>query len=410
VIWEDLDPPQRNIVEEARLTSRELGIEAWLVGGCVRDLLLGRPVEDIDLVVEERTESFAARLAGRIEAEVRSSPRFGTFKLTLPDAEVAPVDVVTARSEKYLLPGALPEVSAGLIDEDLFRRDFTVNALAVSITSGEIRDTLGSLADLRARLLRVMHEQSFIDDPTRIFRAIRLGTRLGFALETETGRLLREALAGAAVRTVSPQRLWREIVIAFAERDAPPVIAALAEAGALAEFLGREALDDATKSSLQRAADLLRFAPRADRDVVYLAVLGIAPELLARRGSLMSHRQLETLARSEAQHASLARRLESRDTTAAFLACGRATVETLIVAGAASEGAKQTALAWLESEPSETPLRKLVPPESGRHFRKILRQLRAGLASGVVSRDEAPLFARNRAFKYLRSTKPKSGR
>jgi tRNA nucleotidyltransferase (CCA-adding enzyme) len=160
----------------------------YLVGGGVRDLLLGRGRStNLDIVVE----GDAMRLAGRLGSEVLEHERFGTATVRLAALEV---DVAAARTERYPHPGALPEIEAGAqIEADLERRDFTVNAMAIPLADPRLVDPLGGRADLEAGRLRVLHERSFIDDPTRALRAARYASRLGFGLEPATEALLREA-------------------------------------------------------------------------------------------------------------------------------------------------------------------------------------------------------------------------
>jgi tRNA nucleotidyltransferase (CCA-adding enzyme) len=184
----------------------------YLVGGGVRDLLLGRGRADIDLVVEGGAEA----LAGRLGADVVSHERFGTAKVKLDGHEV---DIATARSEIYPHPGALPVVEPGAdLAADLRRRDFTINAMAIPL-QGEPRliDPHGGQADLAAKQLRVLHDGSFIDDPTRAIRAARYAARFGFELEPRTAELLREA----NLDRVSASRRDAELLRLAAEDKAP---------------------------------------------------------------------------------------------------------------------------------------------------------------------------------------------
>ena len=176
-------------------------VAVYLVGGAVRDLLLGRERTDLDLVVE----GDAATLGRRLGGEVRAHERFATAKIDLGGLEI---DLATARSETYPRPGALPEVRPATVAEDLARRDFTVNAMAVPLVAEpELIDPHGGVRDLEQGLLRVLHERSFVDDPTRALRAARYAARYGFALESDTERLLREA----DLATVSRDRVDAEL-------------------------------------------------------------------------------------------------------------------------------------------------------------------------------------------------------
>jgi len=194
------------------------GDPVYLVGGAVRDLLLGRGRADIDLVVE----GDAAALASRLGADVTAHERFGTAKLTLEGHEV---DVASARTEAYPHPGALPLVGpAHHLEADLRRRDFTINAMAIPL-HGEPRliDPHGGQADLAARQLRVLHAGSFVDDPTRAIRAARYAARFGFDLEPGTEELLRAADLG----TVSADRREAELMRLAGEASAPRAFALL---------------------------------------------------------------------------------------------------------------------------------------------------------------------------------------
>jgi tRNA nucleotidyltransferase (CCA-adding enzyme) len=204
---------------------RELAVDpVFLVGGAVRDLLLGRGRADIDLVVEGDAEQLATRLG----AEVITHERFGTAKLTLNGHEV---DIAGARSESYPHPGALPVVEPGAdLAADLHRRDFTINAMAIPLRGEpELVDPYGGQADLAAKQLRVLHPDSFVDDPTRAIRAARYASRFGLALEDETLRLLRET----DLDTVSAERRDAELMRLAGERTAPDGFALLAEWGLL---------------------------------------------------------------------------------------------------------------------------------------------------------------------------------
>jgi tRNA nucleotidyltransferase (CCA-adding enzyme) len=196
--------PELSAVREAALEP------VFVVGGAVRDLLLGRGRADLDLVVEG--DAFA--LAARLGAEPLAHERFGTAKVRLEGYEV---DIAAARSEAYAAPGTLPEVAPAPLAEDLQRRDFTVNAMAIPLAGEtELIDPHGGGADLEAGLLRVLHPASFVDDPTRALRAARYASRLGLSLEPETEALLRATDLG----TISDDRRRAELLRLAAEPEA----------------------------------------------------------------------------------------------------------------------------------------------------------------------------------------------
>lgn len=192
----------------------------WLVGGAVRDLLLGIAPLDLDVVVEGDAAEAAAAAAERLGGRMVRHERFGTATVEAGDVSF---DLATARRERYPRPGALPEVEAASLDEDLTRRDFTVNALAAALGQervGEVRAAPGGLEDLSARRLRVLHDGSFLDDPTRLLRLARYGARLSFAEEPATAALARRAVADGALATVSGPRVGGELMLLLAEEEA----------------------------------------------------------------------------------------------------------------------------------------------------------------------------------------------
>jgi tRNA nucleotidyltransferase (CCA-adding enzyme) len=202
---------------------------AYLVGGAVRDLLLGGDPVDIDVAIEGDAGSAARTVADRLGGEFREYDRFGTADVLLPEQSF---HLAATRTEEYDEPGALPRVTPTSLSEDLRRRDFTVNALAVGLTGddvGHLYDPHGGLGDLEARTIRVLHDHSFRDDPTRLLRAVRYATRLGFTLEPETERLAREAVASGALGTVSGARIRDELMDLLREADAPAGIELMRE-------------------------------------------------------------------------------------------------------------------------------------------------------------------------------------
>ena len=228
--------------EVLRTVSRcagETGMPAWLVGGPVRDLLLGTTVRDLDVVVEGDGAHFARQLAARLDGQVEEHERFGTASVRLPTGER--VDVAGARRETYAAPGALPEVEPASLEEDLRRRDFGINAMAIRLdtgTCGDFVDPVDGRHDLDARQIRVLHNDAFVDDPTRILRAARFAARFGFELEASTGRLLASALEQSCLSTVSGKRIGAEIVALLNEDRPESSIQMLEERGAWTGIFG----------------------------------------------------------------------------------------------------------------------------------------------------------------------------
>jgi len=191
------------------------GQSLYLVGGVVRDLLLGRTNFDLDLVVEGDAINLAQQLAGITQGKIITHPRFHTAKLKWNKWSV---DLATARSETYDKPGALPRVKPGSLANDLFRRDFTINTMAVELIPsryGRLIDLYGGRDDLKHKLIRILHERSFIDDATRIWRSLRYEQRLDFKLEPDTLRLLERDIP--MLDTISGDRIRHELELILKE-------------------------------------------------------------------------------------------------------------------------------------------------------------------------------------------------
>lgn len=234
-----MSPEMRGILHEAGLLAAEMGFCAYAVGGMVRDLLLDRSHFDLDIVVEGEGIRFARALAGRLRARVKGYERFGTATITLPDS--ARVDVATARTEIYDEPAMLPRVTPGSIRDDLFRRDFTINAMALSLAPegfGRLLDEFGGVGDIRGRRIRVLHERSFVDDPTRIFRAVRFEARLGFRIVAADEKRIGEALSRSLLGRLEEYRIAAELRLILREPDPARPLQRLAQLGALAALEG----------------------------------------------------------------------------------------------------------------------------------------------------------------------------
>lgn len=235
-------------IREALWVSQERSERVFIVGGVVRDVLMGREVgeHDLDIVVEGQGIAFAQVLARRLKCSIREHHPFLTAKLLAPfgaavepsDSFLDEVDVATAREEVYERPGALPTVSPAAIERDLWRRDFSANAIALpleiylrlcegGVSGNEIRraviDPTDGNVDIQNATLRILHPRSFIDDPTRLFRAVRYIVRLAFHFDMATLAGFLEAVKSGALGTLSPRRVWNEVVVAFDE-DSPAEI------------------------------------------------------------------------------------------------------------------------------------------------------------------------------------------
>jgi tRNA nucleotidyltransferase (CCA-adding enzyme) len=209
-------------------------LQLYLVGGVVRDLMLRQSNFDLDLVVEGDAIALAKEFTEKVGGKLTVHTMFNTAKLSLGKWSI---DIAMARTETYAKPGALPAVKPGTIKTDLFRRDFTINAMAVCLSTenyGELIDLYGGLNDLNNKLLRILHEKSFIDDATRIWRAIRYEQRLGFQIEPETLKLLKRDVP--ILKTVGGYRLRRELELVLAEKEPEQILLRADKLGVLKEL------------------------------------------------------------------------------------------------------------------------------------------------------------------------------
>jgi tRNA nucleotidyltransferase (CCA-adding enzyme) len=244
-------------VFEAVAASSEPYDGVYLVGGTVRDILLGEPNFDVDIAVEGDAIALARSVADALGGRVRAHTKFGTAVVVFGDEQR--VDVVTARTEFYDAPAALPSVEHATIREDLFRRDFTINAMAVSLKGedfGRLVDPFHGRRDLEAKTIRVLHNLSFIDDPTRIFRAIRYESRYGFRMDEHTQRLARGTIDMGLVGDLSSARLRDELIALLEEGDAGDSILRLAELGAGQAIHPHLAADEEAVEVLERLREL----------------------------------------------------------------------------------------------------------------------------------------------------------
>jgi tRNA nucleotidyltransferase (CCA-adding enzyme) len=310
---------------------------AWIVGGAIRDLLLeARPAIDLDLVVEGDAVAAAERLCVALGGELTVHDRFGTATVS---AGGHVYDLATARAESYARPGALPDVRPGTLEEDLRRRDFTVNAIAVSF-DGRMASAPGAFSDLDARRLRVLHDRSFLDDPTRLLRLVRYATRLGFEVEEGTAALASAAVAGGTLATVTPTRIGAELRLLLREPSAVEALAWVAEWP-----LGVPLAFD--RALAERALALLPADGRADLLLLGSACRAVDPVVLA--GWLDA---LELTARERDVVVAVARaqgiegRLAGASRPSEIAAVARGVpIEAVALAGAL--GAADAARAWL---------------------------------------------------------------
>ena len=278
----------RRSLDAAAALARDSGVSLYLVGGAIRDLLLRRPVRDLDLVVEGDAPAFARILSRKLSASARVHPRFGTASLALPTGET--LDIATSRTERYARPGALPEVEPAPIGEDLARRDFTVNAMALRVAPGEpvLLDPHAGRADLARRTIRMLHPASPRDDPTRAFRAVLYANRLGFRIEPRTRRSVVEAVRGGAVGRVSGDRLRREIARLLSEPGRAAAVAGLSRLGLAQAVHPALAMTPRIGARMRRAERLIRAAPRSATWFAFLLLW--AADLTARQAQELGRR------------------------------------------------------------------------------------------------------------------------
>lgn len=280
LMYRGLSPEYMEVMERAGEIASSLGYKIYAAGGIVRDLLLGMDCSDIDLVVEGDGIELARKLGKEFGGRVRVHPKF--FTATVYFQNGRQVDVATARVEFYQYPAALPQIETSSLHQDLYRRDFTVNAMAVSLNKddfGYIVDYFGGREDLEQGLLRVLHNLSFVEDPTRLLRGIRFEKRYNITLEPQTLKLAKEAVRSNMLARVSKERVWEELKYILLEPRPSSVLSRLSELQLWDSlFTGvsykeiKDVLDD-----LHRSVKVLRSWDLAEPDepwmVYFIAVL-----------------------------------------------------------------------------------------------------------------------------------------
>lgn len=400
----DLPNPQRRALDIVKEIAAEKNCRPYLVGGPVRDMLLGRHSIDLDLTLEEGSSTLARALAKRMDGRVRSFPQFLTYKVT---ADGFPeIDVATARKERYRHPGALPAVTAGRLKDDLLRRDFSINALALDLTNEKLHDPTRGADDIENRLVRVLHDKSFLDDPTRIFRALRLAARLGFALESRTSELMQAAVTSDALSTVSKERIWRELFLVMDEEQAPEILTALCERGALAGLFGRRSCEG-LRERLDAIHDQLAGNTELDRYVLYTgAILRGDASPVDFEGSGFSQKR----ARAVVEIANEVPRVQETLRAAAdererFRIFRSVSPEMLTVIATEIPEEVRYIQRYREFENFRLPLRgnDLEVP-GGPHIARALEETREAVFSGKIAPEEARSYAREVARKLLEAS------
>ncbi|HYL80891.1 MAG TPA: CBS domain-containing protein, partial [Candidatus Acidoferrum sp.] len=253
-----LPPRIQSILRLAGTVADELGTKVYAVGGFVRDLLLRHENLDVDLVVEGDGIAYAEALARRLPGKVTSHRRFGTAVVGLADG--FKIDVATARTEYYEYPAALPTVEHSSIKMDLYRRDFTINTLAVCLNAdryGELLDFFGGQQDLRDKTLRIIHNLSFVEDPTRILRAVRFEVRFGFHLSRHAEQLIANAVQMGLLAKLSGARLYTELQLILQEARPLAILERLRDLGVLNAIHPRLGVDATTERRFHRVGEVL---------------------------------------------------------------------------------------------------------------------------------------------------------
>ena len=267
------------ILKAAGEVADRMGMNAYLVGGSVRDLLLGQANLDIDLVIEGDGILFAKELSAKLHVRSRAYPRFGTARII---HEGLKLDVATARTEYYESPAALPKVETSSIKKDLYRRDFTINTLAIRLNRkdfGLLIDFFGGQRDLKEKTVRVLHNLSYVEDPTRAFRAVRFAERFGFKLSKHTANLIKSAIKMELFEKLSGSRLYEELLIAFKETNPVKTLKKLSDYDLLKVIHKNLIFDEnleAILSSLYETLawyNLLYLEEKAEAGVLYLMAL-----------------------------------------------------------------------------------------------------------------------------------------
>ncbi|HEX9744691.1 MAG TPA: CBS domain-containing protein, partial [bacterium] len=258
-----------------------MNVGCYLVGGIVRDLVMGGKNSDIDLLIEGEGLLFAHALANTLDARVIENKRFQTGKVVLADG--IHIDVATAREEIYPQPGALPEVEAAGIMDDLSRRDFTINTLAIQLNSrhwGRLIDHFGAVRDIEEKKIRVLHTFSFVEDPTRVMRALRFSARYGFEIDNDTRDLLIRALLEGRLDDVSHERIRDEILLCIREPEPWKIIRRLWDEGVFGVLDPGLTIPAGIRSDKDIVGEayewISRYLPEEelpDRDIVYIGFL-----------------------------------------------------------------------------------------------------------------------------------------
>lgn len=398
---ESLPNPQRRAIDVIREVAQEKECRPFLVGGPVRDIILGRQAIDLDLTLETGGSTLARALAKRIDGRVRSFPQFLTYKVS---ADGFPeIDIATARKERYRQPGSLPAVTAGRLKDDLLRRDFAINAIALDLLTEQLHDPANGREDIEARQVRVLHERSFLDDPTRVFRAVRLATRLDFAIELQTTEWMHQAISAGSLLTISRERIWRELFLAMDEESAPRVLTRLIAHGALEVLFGRRDTDG-LETRLERIREQIARNGELDPYVLYTgALLRGDASPVDFEGSGFSQKRARVVVEIANELPRVAEALTlAADEKARFQIFGSLSEEMMAVIAAEIPEEAAALERFREFEGFRIPLRgNDLDVPGGPHVAQALEQTRQAVFRGEITAEEARSYARQIARQLL---------
>jgi tRNA nucleotidyltransferase (CCA-adding enzyme) len=393
--------------------AEDLGFNAYLVGGSVRDLLRGEANLDIDIVIEGDGISFARSLGEKLNAKVRAHEKFGTAQVF---AHRLKLDVATARTEYYESPAALPKVETSSIKKDLYRRDFTINTLAVKLNPrdfGFLTDFFGGQRDLREKTIRVLHNLSFVEDPTRVFRAIRFSERFGFKIGKHTENLIKSTMEMNLFDKLSGPRLYEELLLSFKETDPIRTLKRLSDFGLLRVINPNLVLTEELEATLRSMYEtlswfnLLFLEEKPDSGILYLMALlsGLKDDDIRTAMDRLapSPRVKDLIIKGITNARDTVRRLPLRDPVETYKLLSCMKLETILFSMALSkERRKQevisrylTELRNMKTILKGNDLKKMgIPP--GPVYTKILRELlEARLRGGVKSREDEEAFVKS---------------
>jgi tRNA nucleotidyltransferase (CCA-adding enzyme) len=370
-------PGVYNLLKFSGEVAEGLGFNAYLVGGSVRDLLRGEENLDIDIVIEGDGIVFAKALGEKLNASVKSHQRFNTAQVITGKLKL---DVATARTEYYESPAALPKVETSSIKKDLYRRDFTINTLAIKLNPkdfGLLMDFFGSQRDLKEKTIRVLHNLSFIEDPTRAFRAIRFSERFGFKISKHAENLIKSTVKMNLFEKLSGPRLYEELLILFNETEPDRALKKLSDLGLLKvihpALTFNEELEETLKSLHETVSwfNLLFLEEKTDRGILYL--MALLSELKEEEAEAAAERLSpppkikDMIDKGISKAREVVKRLPSEDPVEIYNLLRKLRLETILLAMALSKDRlKQKVISRYLTE-----LRKIEPILKGEDLKKI---------------------------------------